>query len=374
MTEKIMKKRKKRQFILFAAFIAAFSFFSYGRGIGVNADGFGADFETSAAGNAVCVQAKAACVIELSSRRLVFEKDGERKLPMASTTKIATALTVLDELTENGDESRLDEKFFVPAACCDIEGSSVYLKENDETSARELLYGLMLRSGNDCAAALAWHVSGGVKKFAEKMNETAKRAGALNTHFKNPHGLPEKGHYTTARDLSMLTALALGNETFAKIVSTRMYEPKHWANKNKMLAEYEGAIGVKTGYTKQAGRCLVSAAKRNEMTLICTVLNCPDTYGESKKLLNDAFSAYEFLLLQAAESPVSLDTRGGKVFAKTEKDLRYPLLSAEKQHIKKTTIAFDTPLKDKNGREICGQLRIYLLNSLLFSENLYKIE
>ena len=140
-----------------------------------------------------------------------------------------------------------------------------------------------------------------------------------------------------------------------------------------LLAEYEGAIGVKTGYTKQAGRCLVSAAKRNEMTLICTVLNCPDTYGESKKLLNDAFSAYEFLLLQAAESPVSLDTKGGKVFAKTEKDLRYPLLSAEKQHIKKTTIAFDTPLKDKNGREICGQLRIYLLNSLLFSENLFKL-
>ncbi len=250
----------------------------------------------------------------------------------------------------------------------------MYLKENDETTARELLYGLMLRSGNDCAATLAWRVSGGVKKFAEKMNDTAKRAGALNTRFKNPHGLPEKGHYTTARDLSMITALALENETFAKIVSTRMYEPKRWANKNKMLAEYDGAIGVKTGFTKQAGRCLVSAAKRSEMTLICTVLNCSDTYGQSKTLLDDAFSAYDFSLLQAAESPVPLDTKRGKISAKTEKDLRYPLLSAEKQHIKKTAIAFDTPLKDKNGREICGQLRIYLLNSLLFSENLYKIE
>lgn len=375
MAENSMKKRRKRRFILFAAVIAAISFFSYGRGIGVNADGFDSEINDSeTVGKNLGVQARAACVIELSSRRVLFEKDGESKLPMASTTKIATALTALDELTKNGEKSRLDEKFVVPAASCGVEGSSVYLKEGDETTARELLYGLMLRSGNDCAIALALRVSGSVKKFAEKMNETAKRAGALNTKFKNPHGLPEKGHYTTARDLSLITALALENETFAKIVSTRTYEPKRWTNKNKMLSEYEGAIGVKTGFTKQAGRCLVSAAKRNGMVLICTVLNCSDTYGESKKLLDDAFSAYDFSLLQAAENPVPLDTKDGKICATTEKDLRYPLLSAEQQHIKKTVIAFDSPLKDKNGREICGQLRIYLLNSLLFSENLYKIE
>lgn len=193
----------------------------------------------------------------------------------------------------------------------------------------------MLRSGNDCAATLAVRVSGSIKKFAEKMNQTAMRAGALHTRFKNPHGLPEKGHYTTARDLSMITALALENKTFAKIVNTRRYEPKNWTNKNKMLAEYDGAFGVKTGYTKQAGRCLVSAAERNGMSLICTALNCSDTYGESKKLLDDAFAAYDLPLLQAAESPVPLDTKAGKISAKTGKDLRYPLLSAELPYVKR---------------------------------------
>lgn len=372
--KKIMNIGKKARFVIFAAILSLMSFLSYGRGIGVNAERFGGDAVAAEKhAGATGIHARAACVIELSSRRILFEKNGEEQLPMASTTKIATALTVLDELTENGDESRLDETFSVPASCCGVEGSSVYLKEGEDTTARELLYGLMLRSGNDCAATLAVRVSGSIKKFAEKMNQTAMRAGALHTRFKNPHGLPEKGHYTTARDLSMITALALENKTFAKIVNTRRYEPKNWTNKNKMLAEYDGAFGVKTGYTKQAGRCLVSAAERNGMSLICTVLNCSDTYGESKKLLDDAFAAYDLSLLQAAESPVPLDTKAGKISAKTGKDLRYPLLSAELPYVKKTTIAFDSPQKDKNGREIYGQLRIYLANSLLFSENLFKL-
>ncbi len=205
MAKNMMKIGKKARFILFTAILTLVSFFSYGRGIGVHAEGFDGDAvaaEKQAGATGCC--ARAACVIELSSRRILFEKNGEEQLPMASTTKIATALTVLDELTEIGDESRLDETFSVPASCCGVEGSSVYLKEGEETTARELLYGLMLRSGNDCAATLAVRVSGSIKKFAEKMNQTARRAGALNTRFKNPHGLPEKGHYTTARDLSIL--------------------------------------------------------------------------------------------------------------------------------------------------------------------------
>ena len=205
------------------------------------------------------------------------------------------------------------------------------------------------------------------------MNRTAQRAGALHTHFKNPHGLPEKGHYTTARDLTFIACLALENPVFAEIVSTKYYEKKNWTNKNKMLENYDGAIGVKTGFTKQAGRCLVSAARRGDMTLVCTVLSCGDTYGRSSALLDDAFSAYENVLLQAADSPVALRSVCGSITAKTGKDLRYPLLAEEKKYVKKVAIAFDTPAFDGNGREISGQLRIYLLNNLLFSENLYKL-
>ncbi|MGN1051847.1 MAG: D-alanyl-D-alanine carboxypeptidase family protein, partial [Candidatus Scatosoma sp.] len=211
------------------------------------------------------------------------------------------------------------------------------------------------------------------KNFARLMNGTAKRAGALNTRFKNPHGLPEKGHYTTARDLTLITCLALENEEFSKIVATREYEAKRWVNKNRMLTEYEGAIGVKTGFTKQAGRCLVSAAERDGMKLVCTLLNCGDTYGRSKTLLDDAFLAYEYVLLQSGESPVPLPLKSGKRFAATGKDLRYPLLAAEKQYVKKVAIGFDSPVKDACGKEIYGQLRIYLVNNLLFCENLYKL-
>ena len=359
-----IKIQRKMRVLVIAAAMTFVSASFYGRRVGVFAS---TEYEAAETANTAACAARAECVAELSSRRILYEKNGEDRLPMASTTKIATALTVL----EGGND--LDETFKVPAAGCGIEGSSAYLKEGEETSERDLLYGLMLRSGNDCAVTLALREEGSVRKFAEKMNRTAQRAGALHTHFKNPHGLPEKGHYTTARDLTFIACLALENPVFAEIVSTKYYEKKNWTNKNKMLENYDGAIGVKTGFTKQAGRCLVSAARRGNMTLVCTVLSCGDTYGRSSALLDDAFSAYENVLLQAADSPVALRSARGNITAKTGKDLRYPLLAEEKKYVKKVAIAFDTPAFDGNGREISGQLRIYLLNNLLFSENLYKL-
>lgn len=363
-----MNRKRKTGLFLLALFATCISASFYGRGVGVHAEN--AKNANKRAENTAC--ARAECVMEISSRRVLYERNGEDKLPMASTTKIATALTVLYEAEQSGTET-LDETFLVPAAGCGAEGSSVYLKPGDQTTSRELLYGLMLRSGNDCAVTLALRTAGNVKNFARMMNDTAKRAGALHTCFKNPHGLPEKGHYTTARDLTLITCLAMENEEFCKIVATREYEPKSWINKNKMLTEYEGAIGVKTGFTKQAGRCLVSAAERNGMKLVCTLLNCGDTYGRSKTLLDDAFLAYEYALVHAGETPVPLNLKYGKCAAVTNKDLRYPMLAAEKPYIRKVAIGFDTPLSDASGREICGQLRIYLANNLLFCENLYKI-
>ena len=153
----------------------------------------------------------------------------------------------------------------------------------------ELLYGLMLRSGNDCAVALAIHHSGSVKKFAAAMNIRASQLGAEHSRFANPHGLPEKDHYTTARDLALISSHAMENALFRSIVSCKRYPSLGWKNKNKLLFDYEGACGVKTGFTREAGRCLVAAAERNNVLLVSVVLNSPQMYERSKELLDRAF-------------------------------------------------------------------------------------
>ncbi len=310
---------------------------------------------------------KGECVMEMNSRRILYESHGDTRLPMASTTKIVTAITVLS-LCNN-----LEEKIVIPPQAEGVEGSSVYLKSGEEYSVRDLLYGLMLRSGNDCAVALADYCSGGVNEFAVKMNQTAERAGALNSHFKNPHGLPCNGHYTTARDLTSITCYAMQNEKFREIVSTKYYEPCRWKNKNKMLYNFEGATGVKTGYTKEAGRCLVSAANRNEMTLICTVLSCSPMYERSAVLLNDAFQAYEYRSILANEEVFSIDKGKKSLKGYVKEEYSYPLSEGEENCLEYVTKSSENPQKTESGEEIIGQLEIYLAKRLLFSTNLYKL-
>ncbi len=311
--------------------------------------------------------AKAVCVMEKNSRRVLYESRGDVRLPMASTTKIVTAATVLSLCDD------LQEEIEIPSQAEGVEGSSVYLKAGDKYTVEDLLYGLMLRSGNDCATALAYHCSGGIGEFSAKMNETAEKAGALNSQFKNPHGLPCKEHYTTARDLTSITCYALQNSTFQEIVSTRFYEPRGWKNKNKMLYRYEGAIGVKTGYTKEAGRCLVSAAQRNGMTLVCTVLGCGPMYERSMTLLNDAFAAYRYVEILQAEEVFSLGEGKKAMRGYVKQAFSYPLLREEEGHLEYQTNSLEKPQKIENGEEIIGQLKIYLLKRLLFSTNLYKL-
>ncbi|MDE6412157.1 MAG: D-alanyl-D-alanine carboxypeptidase, partial [Clostridia bacterium] len=246
------------------------------------------------AGSALTADAATAsmgeCVVEVSSRRFLSELNADKKLPMASTTKIMTALVILEE-------DDLDEVVTVPKEAEGTEGSSVYLKAGEEITVRELLYGLMLRSGNDCAVTLALHHSGSVKNFARAMNEKAASLGAENSHFTNPHGLPDEEHYTTARDLALITAAAMENESFREIVSTKFYKPRSWKNKNKMLWNFDGAIGVKTGFTVRAGRCLVSAAERDGMTIVSVVLNSPQMFERSEELLQNAFETYHMVQL-----------------------------------------------------------------------------
>ena len=303
--------------------------------------------------------ASAECVMEADSRRILYQSHGDTRLPMASTTKIATAIAVL----ESGID--LEKQRPIPADAVGVEGSSVYLKEGDLFSAKDLLYGLMLRSGNDCAVALAEWVDGGNAAFASRMNAVAARAGALHTCFQNPHGLPCKNHYTTAVDLSLITAYAMQNPTFCEIVATKHYAPKNWANKNKMLTMCDGAIGVKTGYTKQAGRCLVSAAERNGMRVICTVLNCADMYNRSVSLLNDAFEKYQNKTILQKGTVLSFEGGQGVV----DENYSYPMMEGEDAHLEIVT----KPFRSEQNKKIVGQFEIYLAKRLLFSGNLYKL-
>ncbi len=302
-------------------------------------------------------QSRAECVAEIGSRRFLHGKNKETRLPMASTTKVLTAIIILDDCD-------LTETVIIPKEAEGTEGSSVYLRAGDEYTVEELLYGLMLQSGNDCAVTLAIHHSGSIEAFAQAMNRKAISLGAEHSRFENPHGLPNPQHYTTAQDLALVSAYAMENESFRKIVSCKYYEPRHWKNKNKMLNEYEGAIGVKTGFTTVAGRCLVTAAERNGMTLVCVVLDSPQMYERTAELLDGAFERYE--MYQLCSPDVSI---GG--FA-VKYAFSYPLTTDEYASLKIES-ELVSPLPQAEG-EIAGQLRIFLQNNLLFSQNLYMIK
>ena len=228
-------------------------------------------------------------VIRLDDGKLLLSENADIPLEMASTTKIMTALIALENC-------RPDEKVVVDKRAVGIEGISVCLKEGEELTIKELLYCLMLRSGNDAAVAIANHVAKNEDTFAEIMNLRAESIGLNNTHFTNPHGLHDEKHYTSAHDLAKITAIAMKNPIFAEIVGTKNVtvgtgeSRRRLTNKNKILSLYDGANGVKTGYTKKSGRCLVSSATRNGTTLICVVLNEGDTYGKSIALLDKGFS------------------------------------------------------------------------------------
>lgn len=224
---------------------------------------------------------------------VLFEKSMHLKCEPASTTKICTAITVIDRCYS------LNREVIVPDCAVGVEGSSIYLEKGEKVKVIDLLYGLMLRSGNDCAVALAVLFGHSVEGFAKLMNETAEAAGAINTNFANPHGLHDDSHYTTAYDLAKITAYAMKNPVFRKIVSTKRYEMTYnnkpynriLYNKNKILNEYEGGDGVKTGYTKAAGRCLVSSATRGGKTVIAVVFDCYDMFPECKRLMTKAFES-----------------------------------------------------------------------------------
>jgi len=218
---------------------------------------------------AIGTSAVSAIVIETSGNSVIYQKNAYKKMPMASTTKIMTALCAIEA-------GNIDRTVTVNPNAVGIEGSSIYLQKGEKLTLRDLLYGLMLNSGNDAAVAIAYEVSGGIDEFALLMNKTAQKIGCKNTHFENPSGLDGKEHYTTAYDLAIITSYAMKIPAFADIVSTyrksipngdKTYE-RQLKNHNKLLNMYDGCTGVKTGYTKKCGRCLVSSAKRDGVELV----------------------------------------------------------------------------------------------------------
>ena len=251
---------------------------------------------------ALSVSARSAILIEAESGKVIWSKNADERLPMASTTKIMTALVAL----ECSDVSRTVE---ISSAAVGIEGSSIYLYEKEKLTLEDLLYALLLESANDAAAAIAIEVGGSIEGFAEMMNDKAAELGLRDTHFTNPHGLDDAEHFTTARELAIITKAALENEVFKSIVSTfkktiplnETEGVRLLINHNKMLKSYDGAIGVKTGYTRKSGRCLVSAAERDGVGFICVTLSAPDDWRDHHALLDHGFSLYESRVLCKAD-------------------------------------------------------------------------
>ena len=258
------------------------------------------------------ISAKSAVLIDATSGQVLYEKDAELRLPMASTTKIMTALCALELATP-------DDVITVDARAVGIEGSSVYLCENEQLTLLHLLYALLLASANDAATAIAIGTAGSVEAFADYMNQKAKALGLKNTHFENPHGLDSEQHYTTAHDLALIAREVLAHPLLRTMCSTRKITipqgegVRVLVNHNKLLRLYDGAIGVKTGFTKKSGRCLVSAAERDGLTLIAVTLAAPDDWNDHTRMLDAGFSTFESVRLCGDQGFESLlPVTGGK--------------------------------------------------------------
>ena len=271
--------------------------------------------------------ASGAICIEQSTRRILYEEHKNTKCYPASTTKVLTALIAIERLP-------LDKIVTVKKEGVGIEGSSIYLKEGDKISVEDLLYGLMLRSGNDAAVTLALEICDDISEFADIMNEKAANIGAINSHFVNPHGLHDDNHYTTVYDMALICAKAYENDEFVRIVSTKQRkitvndEARYIANKNKLLRLFDGANGAKTGFTKKSGRCLVGGARRGDMQLITVVFNHGDMWNDTVRMLNFGFDNYEMVAMDNA-----LLTKGKNVVkikidqnvTPNWRDIKYPL-------------------------------------------------
>ena len=278
---------------------------------------------------AEAVSAKRAYVLDAVTGRVLYEKNPHERSLIASTTKIMTALVVCEQCN-------VLDRMRIPREAVGIEGSSMYLREGEVLTLQELLYGLMLSSGNDAAVALAIYCGGTVEGFAQLMNDKARNLGLRDTHFENPNGLDSPGHYSTARDLAVLAAYAMENPIFQKTVSAKslMMGQRYLSNHNKLLWRVEGADGVKTGYTRAAGRILVSSAVRDGRRLVAVTIDDPDDWNDHADFLEEGFSRYSLQqVVRKGDRIDTLEVVGGeaqKVAVIAAEDFSYSLAEEEK--------------------------------------------
>lgn len=321
------------------------------------------------------VSAKSIVLIEADSGDIIFKKNAFIPMRMASTTKIMTALVVIENCN-------LDKEIIIPKEAVGIEGSSIYLNEGERLTIKELLYALLLESANDAAVALAYVTAGGVDEFAALMNIKAQELGLESTHFDNPHGLDSEYHYTSAYDLAKITAYAMKNPVFAEITSTYKKAiplnngegTRVLINHNKLLRSYDGTIGVKTGFTRKSGRCFVSCAEREGVRLICVSLNAPNDWNDHKTLLDYGFSKYESVTLaNELDYLIELNVQNGEAqsFYATNLDALKITLPKGEREISAKIIYNRLLYAPINEGELVGKIVFYNYENEIASLNLY---
>lgn len=344
--------------------------------------------ETSVSkGKELNLNSRSCIVYDRTSKHILYGKNEYNKVKMASTTKIMTAIIVIEN-------SNLNETVEVSKKAANTGGSRLGLKTGDKITIHDLLYGLMLRSGNDAAVCLAECTAGSIQSFSKLMNQKAVDLGLVNSHFESPHGLDSDGHYTTAYELAKLSDYALNNEIFSQIVGTKNYTiningyPKNLSNTNELLGNLNGVYGVKTGFTNGANRCLVTACKRNDMDIICVVLGC-DTKKlrtqDSIKLIEYAFNNFQYVNIEDLinkefdkwkEKNMNTFTVDKGIDSNVEiaiSKLEYPIIPVRKNEI--DTISFSINVTTKlfapiNKNDIIGSINVYSDSSNLLNANI----
>ena len=304
------------------------------------------------------VSARAGILMELETGRVLWEKNADERLPLASTTKVMTCLLALEN-------AALSETVTASKNASGVPGTSIYLSEGETLTMEEILYGLMLRSGNDAAVAVAEHVAGSVSEFSKMMNARAEEIGA-DAYFTTPNGLDEGGNGASARALALISREAMRIPAFREIVSTTKktipWKDRQYAraltNKNRLLTTYEGALGIKTGFTSRAGRCLAFAAERDGMTVVGAVLRAPNWFADAAEIMDSAFSSFHVETLAeagkvVATAPVA-GSLSGIVELVPEKSLSVPLMEGEDCALEIDVLPLCAPVE---RGEICGTAR-----------------
>jgi len=284
--------------------------------------------------------AKAAVLMEPLSRSVLFEKQSHQRLPMASTTKIMTALLALES-------GKTEQLITVTKEMVTVEGTSLGLRAGDQISLYDLACGMLLESGNDAANATAITLGGSISGFAGMMNARAREIGMTDTHFVTPSGLDAPGHFTTAYDMALLACTAMENPAFKEIAAAKTLvvefgnprQKRHISNHNRLLSLYDGAIGIKTGFTKKSGRCLVSAAQRDGVVLVAVTLNVGDDWNEHQNLFDYGFSRVQNVnITMSFEEQDTISVVGGirgSVSLQCPPDIRIPLVDGERNTLVK---------------------------------------